>query len=51
MENAHTVKYTVTNKDTIAGIALKFGMSVAAFKTLNRLAFGQQLFPGQVRSY
>jgi LysM repeat protein len=49
MENApQTVKYTVTSRDTIAGIALKFDMPLAQFKQLNRLQISSQIFPGQV---
>lgn len=52
MENANsTVRYTVSSRDTIAGIALKFGMPVALFKKLNRLQTGGQIFPGQVRRF
>lgn len=43
----NTVKYTVSYRDTIAGIALKFGMPVALFKQMNRLQTGM-IFPGQV---
>eukprot|EP01127_Copromyxa_protea_P023589 TRINITY_DN888_c0_g1_i1.p1 TRINITY_DN888_c0_g1~~TRINITY_DN888_c0_g1_i1.p1 ORF type:complete len:509 (-),score=46.25 TRINITY_DN888_c0_g1_i1:31-1557(-) len=48
MENANQpVKYVVSSKDTIAGIALKFGIPLAQFKQINRLHTGAQLFPGQ----
>jgi len=41
-------KYEVAHNDTVVSIAVKFGMTAANFKRINRLSTTALLYPGQV---
>lgn len=43
-----TGTYEVAKNDTLAGIALKYGMTMSELKKLNRLTDANSLYPGQV---